>query len=167
MAIAPLQEGVPGDGEVALTLPWPRPGLHLALPGEGRAIRCVDEGNRSALHVPQRTAEEEEVEFRRSRRSARHLRRRILSVVAVAGAAVALALPVASIGGQPVSPVVAASSPGAVGSLATLYVVQPGDTLWSIASWFDPGGDPRPMVAALEKEIGSATVVPGERIRIP
>jgi nucleoid-associated protein YgaU len=49
----------------------------------------------------------------------------------------------------------------------TVYVVRPGDTLWSIASRFDHGGDPRPLAEALAQETGSAIVVPGERIAIP
>ena len=34
-----------------------------------------------------------------------------------------------------------------------VYVVRPGDTLWSIATRLDPSGDPRPLVAQLEAEV--------------
>lgn len=48
-----------------------------------------------------------------------------------------------------------------------LYTVQPGDTLWSIASAVYPNGDPRALVATLETRLGSAAPVPGERILLP
>ncbi len=47
------------------------------------------------------------------------------------------------------------------------YVVQPGDTLWSIATRFDRGGDPRALVAQLAAQTGSEAVYPGERLRLP
>ena len=45
------------------------------------------------------------------------------------------------------------------------YVVQPGDTLWSIAERLDPTGDPRPVVAQLAAQVGGDTVVPGRAAR--
>jgi hypothetical protein len=50
---------------------------------------------------------------------------------------------------------------------AHLYVVRPGDTLWSIAQRLDPGGDPRSLVAQLEDELNGATLVAGEQIQVP
>ncbi len=47
------------------------------------------------------------------------------------------------------------------------YVVQPGDTLWSIASRVYPSGDPRALVAELATQIKSTTAVPGERLLLP
>jgi len=47
------------------------------------------------------------------------------------------------------------------------YVVQPGDSLWSIAERVDPSGDPRPLMARLAAQTGSDTVVPGERVVLP
>jgi hypothetical protein len=44
----------------------------------------------------------------------------------------------------------------------TRHVVQPGDTLWSVAERFAPGDDPRPVVDALAAERGSGPLVPGE-----
>jgi Tfp pilus assembly protein FimV len=48
-----------------------------------------------------------------------------------------------------------------------IYVVRPGDSLWSIAESVDPSGDPRPLVVELQSELRSSTLQPGERIRIP
>ena len=77
-----------------------------------------------------------------------------------------LAVPVAALGGRPATPP-ASPSTAVVVPGSTVYVVQPGDTLWSIALAFDHGGDPRPLAEAIAKETGSAVVAPGERIRIP
>jgi hypothetical protein len=47
------------------------------------------------------------------------------------------------------------------------YVVQPGDSLWSIAVRLDPTGDLRPLVARLATEAGGDTVVPGQHLVLP
>jgi hypothetical protein len=47
------------------------------------------------------------------------------------------------------------------------YVVQPGDSLWSIAARLEPGGDLRPLVARLATEAGGDTVVPGQHLALP
>ena len=48
-----------------------------------------------------------------------------------------------------------------------IYVVQPGDTFWSIAREVEPEGDVRPVVDRLVAEHGGATLVVGEPIRLP
>jgi hypothetical protein len=45
-----------------------------------------------------------------------------------------------------------------------VYVVQPGDTVWSIAERLDPGGDIRPTVDRLAEAAGGAALHPGQRI---
>ena len=50
---------------------------------------------------------------------------------------------------------------------AIVVVVQPGDTLWAIASWLDPGSDPRSLVEALNGIAGSDTLQPGQQLVIP
>ena len=49
-----------------------------------------------------------------------------------------------------------------------VYVVQPHDTLWSIAARVY-GGDPRAGIWKLEQRnhLRSATIVPGQRLRVP
>ncbi|MGA3214555.1 MAG: hypothetical protein ABSD97_02555 [Acidimicrobiales bacterium] len=48
-----------------------------------------------------------------------------------------------------------------------LYVARPGDTLWSIASELQPGGDPRPLVAELETQLHGAELVAGDELKLP
>jgi Tfp pilus assembly protein FimV len=58
-------------------------------------------------------------------------------------------------------------SPGATLAPHSLYIVRPGDTLWSIAERLDPRGDPRPVMAELSAQAGSDTVRPGEHLILP
>jgi LysM repeat protein len=58
--------------------------------------------------------------------------------------------------------------PGSVKTPAGyVYVVRPGDTLWSIAARLQPGGDPRVLVTELERQVPGATLVPGSRLVLP
>lgn len=50
---------------------------------------------------------------------------------------------------------------------AIVVVVQPGDTLWSIASGLAPDSDPRPLVESLKGIAGSNTIQPGQQLVIP
>ena len=50
---------------------------------------------------------------------------------------------------------------------AVVVVVQPGDTLWSIATWLDPGADTRRLVDQLSGLAGSTVLRPGQRLVIP
>jgi hypothetical protein len=44
------------------------------------------------------------------------------------------------------------------------HVVEPGDTLWSVARDLAPGGDPRPVVDALSSARHGSALVPGEKL---
>jgi hypothetical protein len=93
-------------------------------------------------------------------------RRRFLLALLAGGIVVALALPWGGVGRPPL----ATSGPVPAGATVTphsLYVVHPGDTLWGIAERLSPGGDPRPVVAELEAQLGSDAVQPGQRLRLP
>jgi hypothetical protein len=48
-----------------------------------------------------------------------------------------------------------------------LYRVQPGDTMWSIATRLDPAGDPRPIADALQSELGGTNLQVGSELRVP
>jgi len=99
------------------------------------------------------------------RRRARAWRRRILLATAALAALVALALPWGGAGGAPLTPGPARA--GVTVAPHSVYVVQPGDTLWSIAQRLDPTGDPRVIVAELEARLGSDTLHVGQHLRLP
>ena len=89
----------------------------------------------------------------------------LLGTVTV-GILVALALPWGGTGGHTLA------TPGPVLAGATVaphaeYIVQPGDTMWSIAERLDPSGDPRVVVAQLTAQVGSDTLRVGERLHLP
>lgn len=46
-------------------------------------------------------------------------------------------------------------------------IVQPGDTLWAIASDLDPEGDPRALVDRLTDLAGSTALQPGQQLVVP
>ena len=95
---------------------------------------------------------------------ATRVRRRRLAAIALATLLGFAALSVgrvlwsAAVGSSPAEPIGSAPITGEV------YVVQPGDTLWSIAHRIAPDEDPRPIVAALRERNGDAELTPGERL---
>jgi LysM repeat protein len=48
-----------------------------------------------------------------------------------------------------------------------MYVVRPGDTLWSIARSIDPTGDERPLVDQLASQLHGTVIYPGEQLELP
>ena len=61
-----------------------------------------------------------------------------------------------------------ANGAGAAGVVAEgeAYVVQPGDTFWSIAAEVAPGEDPRPVVDRLQEANGGGALRAGDRLVI-
>lgn len=58
---------------------------------------------------------------------------------------------------------------GTAGSAAPAVVVQPGQTLWSIAVQHYPQSDPRAAITAIESanHLKGAAIMPGERLLLP
>lgn len=160
MAIAPLPIQEQFD---LLEIPWPKPDHKLAAPAAPR-LRLVE----APVEEPVAIRQGFDIAERRARREAAMWRRRLVlgAVVAVALLA-ALAVPVQALGGSTISGRSAATGVEAGLPDGSLYVVQEGDTLASIAHRMDPVGDQAALVAALRKTVGSSVVVPGERIVLP
>jgi hypothetical protein len=94
----------------------------------------------------------------RSNRTAAVYRRRRLAAVAIGiGAVLAVGHAGAALGGTSLA------APGARPRVVS-HVVEPGDTLWSIAEDLAPGTDPRPVVDALSDARDGAALVPGETV---
>jgi Tfp pilus assembly protein FimV len=115
-----------------------------------------------------------------TRPGARIYRRRRLAVLVAALSLVLVAALLTSLGGHSAAsdvriapdetPIVRQPSAyGASGQSVpprAVYVVQPGDTIWSIAHDLDPSGDPRATVDRIVALNGSAALQPGQRLRL-
>jgi hypothetical protein len=163
-----VHEGVRSDsgpGVVHMTAIWLQPtaagtaaapGLRLVGGGDAAADGYVGSGWVNPLTVvpdPRRV----------SRRVSPEVRRRRLLFVLIGLLLLALALPLSGTGGYSHATGPALAETGH----PVTYVVQPGDTLWSIAQRVEPNADPRPLVARLAAQTGSDTVVPGEHLVLP
>jgi hypothetical protein len=185
MAIAPLSEGSERDAQ-------PRRGLRLVQGGRptgaaprGTAKHARRDSNRAAedldalrrsraahpsagvpMPASERALHPGSARQRAVRPSSVSLRRRRVGLAVVLLSVVLLALPLRALGAVTVD---GRPTPGAVpAGLApgSVYVVQPGDTLRSIAQQVDPGAVAA-TVRALAASTGASTVVPGEHVRIP
>lgn len=97
-------------------------------------------------------------------------RRRAVAVLAlVAVAVVAMAAVRLALAGPGGGALTTSGSSGAATAAAAgkVYVVQPGDSLWSIVRAMAPAGDPRPVVDRLARQLGGRPLVPGQRIVVP
>jgi hypothetical protein len=55
----------------------------------------------------------------------------------------------------------------ATGAAATVVVVEPGDSIWSIARRVQPSGDVRPLVHRIIQANGSGPLHPGQELVVP
>jgi hypothetical protein len=128
----------------------------------------VTPGDRSARPVPVRSARP----ARPARLGARVYRRR-RAVALLAFAAIALMAATVTrmaLAGSGGGALTASGSSGAAAASPTanhVYVVQPGDTLWSIVLATMHHGDPRPEVDNLALQLHGQPLLPGQRIRLP
>jgi hypothetical protein len=96
----------------------------------------------------------------RSHQRAVYRRRRVLAALVGLGLLLTIARAGATLGGA------ALATPERLPHVQHL-VVEPGDTLWSIAQRAAPGRDVRPIVDAMVHTLGTTTVVAGEPISVP
>jgi hypothetical protein len=108
-----------------------------------------------------------------------YLRRRcVVALVGVVASVLVVQLASFSVGlvsARSSTPSAAARAPSLVGlspsapprpGVADVYVVEAGDTLWSIARRLDPEGDPRPLVDRLAERTGGVPLRAGQRLRL-
>jgi LysM repeat protein len=161
MAIAPLPQQEQFD---LLEIPWPKPNLRLV----ADTRRQVPKGPEATREVVRELRHGDDVAVRRARRAQVAARRRSLALLGVAAVCIALlALPIKAMGSQTVTGQVTPNGVTTGLSDGSLYVVQPGDTLSSIALRINPEGDQAALVRALRSTVGSSVVVPGEHIVLP
>jgi hypothetical protein len=98
---------------------------------------------------------------RSRQRSAIYWRRRVLVLVAAVVLVLAARAALGALGGGPLA---APEAPAGRGGAAAVYVVQPGDTYWSIARHLQPSGDLRALVDRLSGGHAGAPLQPGERL---
>jgi hypothetical protein len=144
-------------------------------PSAGRPPLRLLEGGRRGVRAEARAQAQlraRSVEVRSARPSPAVYRRRRLAVATVAIVAIGITfLSFVGLRALLADPVPAAGAASAAatpsGTLhARYYVVQPGDTLWSIARALHPRGDLRPLVDRLEQRAGGGTLMAGTRLRV-
>ncbi len=96
----------------------------------------------------------------RSHQRAVYRRRRVLAALVGLGLVLTVARAGAALGGSSLA------TPERLPHVQQV-VVEPGDTLWSIAQRAAPGHDVRPIVDAMERALHTDTVIAGQSIPVP
>lgn len=92
-------------------------------------------------------------------------RRRAVALVLIVASSTAAMQVLDRLGDGPLS--VGESVPALASSTDSHYLVQPGDTLWSIARSVQPEGDIRPLVHRLAAQLEGRSLLAGDRLLIP
>ncbi len=97
-------------------------------------------------------------------------RRRVVALVLLVAVSAIVLLGISTVGARVLgatataAPVVASAPGASTAGPARIHVVQPGDTLWTIARSMQPEGDVRPLVDQLAERHGGAGLRVGERL---
>ena len=137
---------------------------------QGRMAPSYERGRPLSPVVLQRVAVADAGTVRRPVRlpASTYRRRRAVAAGLVVVAVLVLSAALGMLGGGPLpAPDRPAPSRSVDAGNGPFYVVQPGDTFWSIARRLEPRGDPRPLVDRLVAAHGGATLHVGERIPLP
>jgi hypothetical protein len=140
---------------------WPKPNLRIVTDPRDAQVHLIEDEPRS-------WATGRDVTERRQRRAQlQRRRRRVVVGIALCVVVVMLALPLRALGTVTVS---GQQTPGGTpaGLLdGSVYVVQPGDTLASIAERINPDANQGALVSVMARELGSRVIVPGEHVVLP
>ncbi len=161
MAIAPLPQVEELERFREATTNWPTPHLRIVADPRDREAEAFAPAPRTWKTGRDVT------ERRHARALVQRRRRRLAAGVALGVVVVMLALPLRALGTVTVS---GQQTPGGTpaGLIdGSVYVVQSGDTLSSIAHRINPGADQGALVAKMAHEVGSNEVVPGEHVVLP
>jgi nucleoid-associated protein YgaU len=139
----------PGEPAPGLARPGPAPAPDVLSAARSAGIRSGD----------RRTRANRRATLRRRRAVAAGL---LAVVILTSGIGIRAAL--GRTGGGPLAATGAPGGPRAASG--QVWIVRPGDTLWSIAEAVDRNGDVRPLVDRLAGEAGGTTIYPGESIAI-
>ncbi|MHB1487018.1 MAG: LysM peptidoglycan-binding domain-containing protein [Acidimicrobiales bacterium] len=96
-----------------------------------------------------------------------YCRRRLALVTLALILVLAARVLIAQLGGGPLATFGPGGAVRAALAGQVVYVVQPGDTLWKIASQVDTHGDPRPVVDQLVHQLHGAHLQVGQLITLP
>ncbi len=160
-----IQVSEPVDSEwapAALPSPTPRDPSALRWATPEPSIPLADRRRRAPRFGP--PASDRAITFRR-----RRLIVLVAGVVLIAGLAVAVqvvAQAASSVGPSAPEPIEAEAAGSPRPRDGEVYVVQPGDTLWSIAAELAPESDLRPVVDALRAANGGTELQIGARLTV-
>jgi LysM domain len=155
LAVVPPQSAAPDERPEA-----PAPGR--------KAGAGVDEWQQRAAHgAPRRPAQ---AQMARARPRARLTRRGRIVMSALVIAAMLLVAVLAWIGGATRAEAAGSGSPpSAVYRNLASVIVQPGESLWTIATQAEPTADPRSVIQQIIdlNALGAASIQPGQRLWVP
>jgi hypothetical protein len=134
-----------------------RPATDLSVSGR-RTGFSLDDRSTSAGPVRRRRPPSPEVAARRSW---------VIGIVALALAACGVWSQAGAVGRTGDGPLAVSGAGPSRTAAAEVWVVQPGDTIWSIAERMQPSGDIRPLVDRLAAEVHAQPLQIGERLAIP
>jgi nucleoid-associated protein YgaU len=139
---------------IAYPLPRDRVARPPARPPEPRGPAGAERVDRSRRRPPTSAA----------RRRAT-IRRRLTAIAFTAGLVLVIR-PLVLPGGDPLV-VPGRVTPAAAAVGTRTYIVQPGDTLWSIARHVHPDQDPRPLMDQLSAQVPGGSLQAGQHLVLP
>ena len=131
------------------------------------AVAAFPASNRRVVRPVSRHGERIPVAPAKRHRNSIYWHRRFVVLAVALIVVLVIRVLVAQLGGGPLATFGPGGPLGAAPAGHVVYVVQPGDTLWKIATQMDGHGDPRPVVDSLVRQLHGAQLQIGQRINLP